>query len=69
MRGNRFGDSVYKTFDNLQKNKENDAPVSLGKLTNEKDEFCDKINQLLDLKIWRRTTMNLVIKWTISRGA
>lgn len=52
MRGNAFGDSAYKTFDNLWENKENGGaggllPASLAKLTKEKNELCDKIKQLL----------------------
>lgn len=52
IRGNRFGDSVYKTFDNLWKNKKkNDGAVwlllaFLNKLTKEKKVCCDKISQL-----------------------
>ena len=49
VRGNKFADSVYKTFDNLWKNKENDAAeqlllTSLDKLMKEKNELHDKIN-------------------------
>ena len=52
MRGNRFADSTYKTFDILRKNKENDdanwlLSASLDKLAKAKNELCDKINQLL----------------------
>lgn len=51
MRGKRFGDSVYITFDNLWKNKENyDAGllllISLA-LTDKENELHDKTNQIL----------------------
>lgn len=50
--GNGLSDSVYKTFDNLWKNKGNNDSgqlflASLGKLTKEKTEFHAKIKQLL----------------------
>lgn len=54
MSGNRFNDSVYKTFNNLwgEKNKGNEDAgclflASLDKLTKEKNELCDNINQRL----------------------
>lgn len=52
MRGNRFNDSVYKNFNNLWENKGNEDAgclflASLDKLTKEKNELCDKINQCL----------------------
>ena len=47
-----FFDSVYKTIDSLWKSKENDdagwlSLASLDKSTKNRDEFCDKINQLV----------------------
>lgn len=50
MRGNRFDDTVYETFDNLWKNKDNDALgqllfTSLDKLAKNRSKFCDKINK------------------------
>lgn len=47
-----FSDSVYKTFDNLGRNKENNDAgrlllAPLDKLTIEKDEFRDAIKQIL----------------------
>lgn len=52
VRSNGFVESAYKTFDNLWKNKENaDAGwlllPRLDKLTKEKNELCDEINQHL----------------------
>ena len=52
MRGNRFADSTYKTFDVLWKNKKNDdagrvLPASLDKLAKEKNEACDQVHQPL----------------------
>ena len=52
MRGNRFGDSIYKTLTICGKNKENNDTswlllVSLNKLIKELNEFYDKMNQLL----------------------
>ena len=52
MRGNRFGNSVYKTFDNLWENTEKSDVgwlllAFLHKLTKETDELCDKTNRLL----------------------
>lgn len=52
MRSNRFGDSVCKTFDILWKYKEdeNDGQLlleSLNILTKERNEVCNKFNQLL----------------------
>ena len=50
MRGNRFDDTVYETFDNLWKNKNNDALgqllfASLDKLIKNRSTVCDKINK------------------------
>lgn len=47
-----FEDSVYETLDCFQENKGNDAPgylllASLDKLTQDRDEFHDRTNQLL----------------------
>lgn len=52
MCSNRHFDSVYKTFDGLQENKENAAAVwwllaSLDKLTKNRNELYDKIDQIL----------------------
>lgn len=52
VRSKKFGDLIHKTFDNLWKSKENNGAVqwlltSLDKLTKNKRELRDKINQLL----------------------
>lgn len=50
MSGTRFDDTVYETFDNLWKNKDNDALsqllfASLDKLTENRSKFCNKIHK------------------------
>jgi hypothetical protein len=67
VRGNGFGDSVYKTLDNLWKNKEKDDTgqltlASLDKLTMGKNELHDKINQLLSSQNLVNSPMNSAIK-------
>lgn len=52
MKGNGFGDSEYKMFNNLWENKENDDAcrlflASLDKLTKEKNEQLVASEQLL----------------------